>query len=207
MVGVGIVGSGYMAGTYAEAVKTYVKEGRLIAVAGGSRAPALAAGYSIDCEPTVEELVARPDVDAIVLATPPDSHVRDTRIAAAAGKHLLVEKPMAGTVAACDAMIAACQVANVSLAVVKTERYRKLTLRAKELVEEGRIGAVWMLNTFSMFPAPVVKDLHKGRPWFSHRDAGGLFMGMASHNADMLRWISGRNAVRVFAQVNTFSDL
>ena len=63
MVGVGIVGSGYMAGTYAEAVKTYVKEGRLVAVAGGSRAPAFAAEYSIDCEPMIEELVARPDVN------------------------------------------------------------------------------------------------------------------------------------------------
>ena len=152
MVGVGIVGSGYMAGTYSEAVKNYVKEGRLIAVTGGSRAPALAAEYSMDCEPTLESLVARPDVDAIVLATPPDSHLRDTLIAAAAGKHVLVEKPMAGAVAACDEMIAACEAANVRLAVVKTERYRKLTLRAKELVDEGRIGPVWMLNTMSMFP-------------------------------------------------------
>src|SRR5262249_37063036 len=76
-----------------------------------------------------------------------------------------------------------------------------------ELVDEGGIGPVWMLSTMSMFPAPLGKDLHRSRPWFSHPDGGGLFMGMATHNADMLRWMSGRKAVRVFAQVNTFSDL
>jgi predicted dehydrogenase len=196
-----------MAGTYAEALKTYVNGGRLAAITGGSRAPALAAEYSVDCHPTLESLAARPDVDAIVLATPADTHLRDTRIAAAARKHVLVEKPMAGSVAACDEMIAACEDANVRLAVVKTERYRKLTLRAKELVDEGRIGPVWMLSTMSMIPEPVGRALHRSRPWFSHQDGGGLFMGMASHNADMLRWMSGRNAEKVFAQVNTFSDL
>src|SRR5438128_2462313 len=86
------------------------------------------AARKIDFMGVCRKRVARPDVDAIVLATPADSHLRDTLIAAAAGKHVLAEKPMAGAVAACDAMIAACHAAKVSLAVVKTERYRKLTL-------------------------------------------------------------------------------
>ncbi len=72
--------------------------------------------------------------------------------AAAAGKHVLAEKPMAPTVAECDAMIAACDAAGVNLAVVKTERYRKITQKAKQLIDEGSIGPVWMMRTVSAFP-------------------------------------------------------
>jgi predicted dehydrogenase len=158
-------------------------------------------------EPTIEGLAARSDIDALVLATPAQNHVHETLIAAAAGKHVLVEKPMAGTVATCDQMIEACKAAGTKLAVVKTERYRKLTLRAKELVDEGSIGDIRMLNTLSMFPEAVGRDLHRSRPWFCDPASGGLFMGMASHNADMFRWLTGRNATKVFAQVKTFSDL
>src|SRR5690606_16599434 len=49
--------------------------------------------------------------------------------------------------------------------------------------------------------------LFRDRQWMLDPKSGGLFMGMATHNADFLRWLSGRNAVQVFAQVNTFSDL
>ncbi len=207
MIGIGIVGSGYMALTYAEAVHNYAPLARLVAVAGGSRTRALAGEYGIDEEPSVAALVMRDDVDAVVLATPAQSHLEDTLLAASARKHVLVEKPMAATVAACDRMIEACRAARVNLAVVKTERYRGLTIRAKQLVEEGRIGRIRMMNTVSMFPENVGRDLHATRPWFSHPDSGGLFMGMASHNADTLRWLCGCEATRVFAQANTFGDL
>ncbi len=207
LVRIGIAGSGYMAATYAEAVRNYARPSVLVAIAGGSRAATLAAEYSVEAEPSVESLVARADIDGIVLATPAQSHLEHTLLAAAAHKHVLVEKPMASTVAECDRMIAACRDAGVNLAVVKTERYRGLTIRAKQLVDEGRIGCVRMLSTQSMFTEAVGRSLHETRPWFLHPQSGGLFMGMATHNADMLRWISGQDAIRVFAQVNTFGDL
>jgi predicted dehydrogenase len=130
-VGVGMVGSGFMGLTYAEAIARHVTGARLVAVAGGSRAAKLAAEYGVPAEPTVEALLARRDVDAVVLATPDQVRRELTEKAAAAGKHVLAEKPMAPTVADCDAMIAACARAGVTLAVVKTERYRKITRRAK----------------------------------------------------------------------------
>jgi predicted dehydrogenase len=95
----------------------------------------------------------------------------------------------------------------VNLAVVKTERYRKITQRAKQLIDDGTVGPVRMVRTVSSFPVTLARDLFVSRPWMADPAGGGLFMGMATHNADFLRWITGANAVKVFAQVNTFSDL
>ncbi|MDQ3812308.1 MAG: Gfo/Idh/MocA family oxidoreductase, partial [Chloroflexota bacterium] len=62
LLGIGIIGSGYMGRTYAECVTRYNHDARLVAIAGGSRAPALAADYQVDAEPDVDGLLRRPDV-------------------------------------------------------------------------------------------------------------------------------------------------
>ncbi len=206
-VGVGMVGSGFMGLTYSEALARHVRGARLAAVAGGKRVAALAGDYGVPAEPTIEALLARKDVDAVILATPDQDRPELTRLAAAAGKHVLAEKPMAPTVAQCDAMIAACESAGVNLAVVKTERYRKVTLRAKQLIDDGVIGPVRMLRTVSSFPLALARELFASRPWMADPRSGGLFMGMATHNADFLRWLTGANAVQVSAQAATYSDL
>jgi predicted dehydrogenase len=205
-VRIGMVGSGYMALTYAEALARHTSGARLIAIAGGRRAPSLAAEYGVPAEASVESLLARADVDAVILTTPDQVHCAQTLQAAAAGKHVLVEKPMAPTVAQCDQMIAACRAAGVKLAVVKTERYRDLTIRAKQLIEAGQIGPIWMLRTISCFPESVGRDILTSRPWYTDPTGGGLFMSMASHNADMLLWLSGARPQQIFAQASTFGD-
>lgn len=206
-VGIGIIGSGFMGLTYSEAVAHHAEGCHLVAIAGGRRAADLARDYHVAASESIEALLARDDVHAVVLATPDQNRLELTRLAAAAGKHVLAEKPMAPTVAECDAMIAACEAAQVRLAVVKTERYRKITQQAKELVDSGRLGPLRMLRTVSVFPATLTRQLFEERPWMSHASGGGLFLGMASHNTDFLRWITGREAVRVFAQATTYSDI
>ena len=206
-IGIGMLGSGFMGLTYSEVVSSHATGCRLAAITGGTRAEKLAADYGVACEPSVESLLARADVAAVVLATPDYDRARLTRLAAAAGKHVLAEKPMAPTVAECDQMIADCSAAGVNLAVVKTERFRKITQRAKQLIDDGTIGPIRMMRTVSAFPLPLTKQLFDERPWMADPRSGGLFIGMASHNADFLRWLTGRNAVKVFAQATTFSDL
>ena len=206
-VGIGMIGSGFMGLTYSEVVSNHAKGCRLVTITGGKRAEKLAADYNVACEPSVESLLARVDVAAVVLATPDQDRPRLTRLAAAAGKHVLAEKPMAPTVAECDQMIANCAAAGVNLAVVKTERFRKITQRAKQLIDDGTIGPIQMMRTVSAFPLPLAKQLFGERSWMADPRGGGLFMGMASHNADFLRWLTGRNAVKVFAQAKTFSDI
>src|SRR5688572_30821839 len=119
---IGMVGSGFMGLTYCEALSKYVRDARLAGVAGGSRAAGLAAKYGVPRAASLDTLLARDDIDAVVLATPDTVHCEQTIAAAKAGKHVLVEKPMAPTVAQCDRMIATCREAGVNLAVVKTER-------------------------------------------------------------------------------------
>lgn len=204
---IGIVGAGYMGLTYAEAITRLVTGARLTAIAGGTRAPRLAADYGVAAEPDVAALLGRPDLDAVIITTPDQVHHEQTLLAAAAGKHVLVEKPMAPTVAQCDAMIAACRAAGVRLAVVKTERYRQVTRRAKALIDAGEIGAISMLNTVSCFPRSIGQEILESRPWYTDPAGGGLFMSMACHNADMLLWLTGAPARRVYAQAATFSPL
>jgi predicted dehydrogenase len=206
-VGIGMVGSGFMGLTYSEAVARHVKGAKLVAVTGGSRAAQLARDYAVPAEASLEAMLARKDIQAVVLATPDQVRCELAVKAAAAGKHVLAEKPMAPTVADCDAIIAACARAGVNLAVVKTERYRKITQKAKQLIDEGVIGPVWMVRTISSFPITLTKEISQTRQWMYDHHSGGLFLGMASHNTDFLRWLTGANAIKVFAQVNTFSDL
>lgn len=206
-IGIGIIGSGFMGLTYSEAAAHHAHGCRLAAVTGGRRAAQLAADNGVPCAPSVDALLSRDDVHAIVLATPDQDRAELTCRAAAAGKHVLAEKPMAPTVAECDRMIAACAAARVNLAVVKTERFRKITLRAKQLIDDGELGPIHMLRTVSAFPFPLTKQLFDERQWMLDPRSGGLFMGMASHNTDFLRWLTGKNAVKVFAQATTFNEI
>ncbi len=206
-VGMGMIGSGFMGLTYCEALAHHVSGAKLVAVTGGRRAPQLAQEYGVAAEDSVAALLARDEVQAVVLATPDQYRREFTVQAAAAGRHVLVEKPMAPTVADCDAMIAACADAGVNLGVVQTERYRPITQQAKQLIDDGVLGPLWMVRTLSSFPIRLTRELFAGRPWLSAADSGGLFLGMASHNTDFLRWLTGAEGLKVFAQVNTFSDL
>jgi predicted dehydrogenase len=206
-IGVGMVGSGFMGLTYCEVLARHARGARLAAVAGGKRSAQLAAEYGVPAEATVEALLARGDVDAVILATPDQYRADLTLAAARAGKHVLAEKPMAPTVAQCDRMIDACRRANVKLAVVQTERFRKITLRAKQLIDEGAIGEIRMLRTVSSFPASLAKELYASREWMNDPAGGGLFMGIASHNTDFLRWLTGADAATVYAQSATYGTL
>ncbi len=205
-IGIGMIGSGFMGLTYSEALARHVRGTRLAAIAGGKRAGQLAKEYGVPAEPSADALLARAEIHGVILATPDQDRLELTKKAAAAGKHVLAEKPMAPTVAECDAMIAACKAARVNLAVVKTERFRKVTMKAKQLIDEGVIGPVRMLRTVSSFPINLTRELFDTRSWMADPKSGGLFMGMASHNTDFLRWLTGSDAVQVFAQVDTFSD-
>src|SRR5262249_10271011 len=154
---------------------------KLIAVTGGSRAAQLAADYKVPAEPSVDALLARKDVQAVVLATPDQVRKEHAVKAAAAGKHVLCEKPMAPTVADCDAIISACKKAGVNLAVVQTERYRKITQKAKQYIDDGVLGPIWMVRTISSFPITLTREISQTRQWMYDRNSGGLFLGIASH--------------------------
>ncbi len=199
-LGIGLLGSGYMGMTYAECIAKFNTRARLAAVSGGTRAPGLAEKHGVAYEPTYEGLLARPDVQAVLIATPHTAHRPQVEAAAAAGKHVLVEKPMATNVADCTAMIEACQRPGVRLQVIQTLRFRGTLKRAKALLDEGAIGEVRMLSGRSLFANYVADE----KSWANQPDEGGAYLDMGVHNFDIMRFLLGAEPQRVYSQVVTY---
>jgi predicted dehydrogenase len=187
-----------MAHTYAEALDSHVPDGHLVAVALGKRAPELASDYDVAVEPSAEALLARDDVQAVIVATPHTTHLPLTRLAAAAGKHVYVEKPMAVSIAECDGMIDACRDAGVLLTVNKVTRYRESPNAAKRLIDEGRIGDLRMVRVLSSVIGYGPAGDHG---WARDPKEGGAWLDMGVHLFDALRWFTGSEPDVVFAKV------
>ncbi|HWQ52945.1 MAG TPA: Gfo/Idh/MocA family oxidoreductase [Bryobacteraceae bacterium] len=196
-VRIGIIGSGFMGRTNAETVTKYLKGARLVAVTGGSRAAALAAEYGAECEPSVEALVGRADVDAVLISTPHAAHTVQAVAAAQGGKHILLDKPMATTVEDCDRILAAVHAANVKLMIMYGQRFRTCNMEARRLIREGAIGNVRSVMELIL----ATGGLGTLPPWQSRPENCGTFIGHAVHNIDRLRWLTGAEITSVSAQV------
>jgi len=196
-VRVGIIGSGFMGRTNAETVTRYLERAELVAIAGGSRAAALAVEYGVECEVTVESLLARNDIDAVLISTPHCDHAAQAVAAASRGKHILLDKPMATTVAECDQILAAVKAARVKLMIMFGQRFRTCNIEARRLVQSGAIGKVKMISEF-ILASGGLKSLP---PWQSKPENVGAFLGHAVHNIDRIRWITGAEITSVNAHV------
>ena len=202
-VGFGILGSGFMAHTYAQSLARHVPDGHLVAVACGTRAPSLAEEYGVAVSPTAEALLARDDIEAVIIATPHSTHLPLTRSAAAAGRHVYIEKPMAVTLADCDAMIKACREAGVLLNVNNVTRHRESPSTAKRLLDDGAIGELRMIRVLSS----VVGYLPDDHGWAKDPGEGGAWLDMGVHLFDALRWFTGSEVDTVFARIADFGGV
>lgn len=179
---VGIVGSGFMGRTHAKGVE--MTEGaRLVAVAGGSRAPKLAKEFGAETLGSGKDLCRRKDIDAVVVATPHQNHTEYVLAALKAGKHVLVEKPMATTVEDCDRMMIEAMKLDLRLSVGYHQRFREVNIEAREIITIGKIGKVIDIQAFM-----VGGGGSKGHPWMHEAAAGGWLLGYGVHILDLLRW-------------------
>lgn len=147
-----------------------------------------------------DKLLADPDVNAVYIATPPDSHAELTLRVARAGKRVLVEKPMARTVAECEAMIAGCRDAGVPLHVAYYRRFYPRFQRAKRLIDDGALGRLVSVTLQMAKPTPA--RLSAEIPWRLRPEisGGGLFVDTGSHRLDMIHFLVGdMTDVRGFA--------
>lgn len=200
-LGIGLIGAGAMARVYAECLARHTSGGRLVAVTGGRRAGELAAAYGVSVEKSMENLLRRHDVSAVIIATPEMLHCHQTLQAAAAGRHVLVEKPMAPTVRECDEMIAACEAGRVRLMVVKHWRYRGVHARALELLRGGEFGRIQRIENCTLSPRSSSLATVKAKPFYLDPAGGGLLMGWAVHNLDWVRHLAGAEPREVVATV------
>lgn len=138
-----------------------------------------------------DALINDPDVDAVYIATPPGSHKEYTLKAAAAGKPVYVEKPMARSSEECNEMVAACKEAGVPLYVAYYRRAQERFLKIKELLDQKAIGDVRFVSSTQFQKAgDDVKD-PDNLPWRVQPAlaGGGLFFDLASHTLDILDFL------------------
>jgi predicted dehydrogenase len=138
-----------------------------------------------------DALIADPEVDAVYVATPPDTHRHYAIRAAAAGKPVYVEKPMARTAVECNEMIEACEAAGVGLYVAYYRRAMPRFGQVRHILESGRLGRLRSVSIHQEQTAPPVAA---GEPQWRVRpevSGGGLFVDLGSHTLDVLDWLLG----------------
>jgi predicted dehydrogenase len=136
------------------------------------------------------KLVSDPGVDAVYVATPPDSHAELAILAARAGKPVYVEKPLSRSAKESETILRACREARVPLFVAYYRRQLPRFLAIRELLDSGEIGRVRQVNLSLLRPAPL---LDEPLPWrfLPERSGGGKFVDLGSHMLDFLDFVLG----------------
>lgn len=193
---VGVVGVGEMGRRHAENLRRSVPNARLVAVADIdlSRARAVAAELEIeDAYPTVEALTGHRGLDAVVIASPPKYHLPAIVAAAAAGKHVFCEKPLALSLDDADAALDAVRKAGVILQVGHMRRYDPPYVAARSRIEAGEIGQVVVFKS-------IGRDQETSPAGACQVEANGtLFHDSTAHDFDLARWLTGDEIVEVHA--------
>ena len=130
---------------------------------------------------------AEPEIDAVDITTEPRLHESLSVLCLRAGKHVLVEKPMALTVAGCNAMMAASHSANRVLAVAENYRFDPLVRLTKALLDAKAIGDPWMVVDASIGSGGQIIIT----PWRHKRLYGGILLDVGVHNVDLMRYYAG----------------
>jgi predicted dehydrogenase len=191
-IGFGIIGAGMISRFHAKAIKE-VKGAKLVACADNSFAKAEALAKEFGCTPydSVEAMVADPAVDAVTIATPSGAHMEPAVIAAKAGKHVIVEKPLEITLKRCDKIIDACDKAGVKLAAIFPSRFHDSAKLMKGAVDAQRFGRITLGDAYvKWFRTQQYYDSGAWRGTWS-LDGGGALMNQAVHTVDLLSWLMG----------------
>ena len=199
MIGIGIIGAGRICGAHAAAALA-LPETRLAGIAEIDAERLAKATERFGCPGFADyrEMLASPDVDAVVIALPHWLHHEVSVAASDAGKHVLLEKPMAMTVAECDAMNAAADRSGARLMVAHSQHFFPVNLQARQLLADGVIGDVVMATD------TWYKPFHEGvrPPWFMEAGQGGGMWPMnGSHMIDRLTYFLGSDVTAVKAKV------
>jgi predicted dehydrogenase len=189
---VGLIGCGKVGQIHAAALHG-LAEAELTAVCDVSaeRAQTFADRYGARGYTDVDAMLRESKVEAVIIGTPHPLHAAPAVRAAAAGVHVLVEKPLAATLADCDAMLAAAKRAGVLLGVISQRRLYEPVRRMKEAIDAGKIGRP-ALGVFTMYswrePAYYQSDPWRGK-WDT--EGGGVLVNQSPHQLDLLRWFMG----------------
>jgi len=200
----GLIGAGSIAGAHLKAAAQISGAAQVVALADPNAANLQRQSARFNIPRTYAdpaELFAAPDLEGVILTTPHDTHAPLTLAALRAGKHVLVEKPMACSLAECDAMNTAAQVADKTLMVAQCQRYDAGHQALKQLIASGELGRlraarIDVLQNAAAF-LPTGHWLYDGK-----QAGGGIVISVAVHKLDLLRYLVG-DVTRVTAICQT----
>jgi UDP-N-acetyl-2-amino-2-deoxyglucuronate dehydrogenase len=193
-LGFAIVGCGMIARFHARALAE-VPGAKLVALVSRSAASArgMCQELGIECAifENLPQALARPDVNVVVITTPSGAHMEPALAAAAAGKHVVVEKPLEINLERCDRIIGACDKHGVLLCTIFPSRFGDANRELKAAVDTGRLGRLTLGETTCKWWRPQSYYDEGGWKGTQALDGGGALMNQAIHNVDLLQWIMG----------------
>ena len=201
MLNVGIIGAGWFGGFHAQAI-AQLEHVQLVAACSTNAASleAFCARHGVRGYASAQDLLQDPSINAVVIATPHHQHTEITLHALQAGKHVLLEKPMAPTLEECQRIVQAAHGARSTLMVGHTNRFSLQYCTAKAILESGELGEVRLASsTMSKYWFEPNR-----RPWHLERDTGGgMLLTAGIHALDRLMWLIGHPVSSVTAQLGT----
>ncbi len=192
MIRTALIGYGKVAHLHARALQNSAL-GELVAVGGRNRAKAAAFAeqYGAASYDNLAAMIRGEGVQAVIVCTPHPAHVESAVQAAELGAHVLVEKPLAASLADCDAMIGAADQAGVKLGVISQRRWYESAQRLRAAIDAGKLGKP-VLGTVTMLgwrsKAYYESDAWRGT-WAD--EGGGVLVNQAPHQLDLLLWYMG----------------
>lgn len=194
----GLIGAGAI-GAIRAAALARSKACSMTAIYDLDEARARSVAKSARYYPSAEALIESPDVEAVIISTPPQFHEPLALAAAKAGKHALVEKPMAATPEACERMIEAARAAGTVLSVGYNQRYFAALKVVRDFVQSGDIGRLSHVRAY----AGHIGLAEFKAPWMYDADVmgGGALMDNGTHLIDLVRYVMG-DATKVYGQAS-----
>ncbi|MCE7054375.1 Gfo/Idh/MocA family oxidoreductase [Algoriphagus sp. AGSA1] len=200
---IGIVGTGAITGKHVDAIAE-IENAELVALCSSSseRAKTAQKKFGIDSYSDLSAFLTHPELDVVCVCTASGHHMEAGLLAAKAGKHLLIEKPIEINLARADQLIEACEKNEVKLGVIFQNRFSADYLKLKAAVQAGKFGKLLMGNAHvNWYRAP---EYYSNSPWKGtlEGDGGGAFMNQGIHTIDLLLDVMG-DVKSVFAKVKT----
>src|SRR5215207_2827253 len=190
-LGFGIIGVGMIADFHAQAI-AHSKGGRLVGVAtrNADNARAFAQKHNLAIATTsVDELVARPDIDVVCITTPSGAHLEPALAAVRAGKHVVVEKPIEVTTERADELLRAADTAKVKVSPIFQARFTEGARTIKAAIDRGRFGRLVLASAYVKWHRS--KEYYTGWKGSLKLDGGGALINQAIHGIDLLQWFAG----------------
>lgn len=185
-IGYAIIGTGYF-GAELGRIMSQQEGARIVAVLDPEYADSVAAAFGCDVETDLEKICARPDVDAVIVATPNYLHKEPVMTAARYGKNVFCEKPIALNYRDCDDMVTACQKAGVIFMAGHVMNFFRSVRHAKRLIAEGKIGRVLYCHS----ARNGWEEPQPGISWKKIRGKSGGHLYHHIHELDCIQFLMG----------------